>query len=138
MYCASQFPKVKVEEITVRPAADSLYWIETTIKNDRVYPTASDRAKQLKLVEKDNIVLKSSNNVSMIEVPKGSAATDPSNPNAQVEVITKTGTDFWLNGKQSLRFRALVKMDGNQGWVEVQVKSQNGGKDTKRINLKVQ
>jgi len=138
MYCASQFPKVEVAEITVRPAADSLYWIEAAIKNDRVYPTASDRAQQLKLVEQDKIMLKSSNNVSMIEVPKGSAATDPSNPNAQVEVITKKGTEFWLKGKQTLRFGALVKMDGNQGWVEVDIKSAHGGTDTKRINIKIQ
>jgi len=138
MYCASQFPKVEVAEITVRPSADNLYWIEAAIKNDRVYPTASDRAKQLKLFEQDKIILKSSNNVSMIEVPKGLAATDPSNPNAQVEVITKKGTEFWLNGNQTLRFGGLVKMDGSQGWVEVLVISQNGGTDTKRINLKVQ
>ena len=138
MYCASQFPKIEVEDITVRPAADSLYWIEAAVKNDNIYPTASDRAKQLKLVEKDKIMLKTSNNVAMIEVPKGSAATDPSNPSAQVEVITKKGTEFWLKGKQTLRFGALVKMDGGQGWIEVQVKSQNGGTDTKRINLKVQ
>ena len=138
MYCASQFPKVEVAEITVRPAADSLYWIEAAVKNNRVYPTASDRSQQLKLVKKDKIMLKTSNNISMIEVPKGSAAINPSNPGAQVELITKKGTEFWLKGKQTLRFGALVKMDGGQGWVEVQVKSQNGGTDTKRINIKVQ
>ncbi len=138
MYCASQFPKVAVADITVRPAADSLYWIEAAVKNDRVYPTASDRAQQLKLIEKDKIMLTTSNNVSLIDVPKGSAAIDPANPNAQVEVITKKGTEFWLKGKQTLRFGALVKMDGSQGWIEIQVKSQNGGTDTKRINIKVE
>ena len=138
MYCASQFPKVEITGITVRPAADSLYWIEAAVKNDRVYPTASDRAQQLKLIEKDKIMLIASNNVSLIDIPKGSAAIDPSNPNAQVEVITKKGTEFWLKGKQTLRFGALVKMDGSQGWIEIQVKSQNGGTDTKRINLKIQ
>lgn len=138
MYCASQFPKVEISGITVRPTADSLYWIEAEVKNDRVYPTASDRAKQLKLMEQDKIVLTTSNNVSMIEVPKGSAAIDPSNPDADVEVITKNGTEFWLKGKETLHFGALVKMDGSQGWVEVQVTSQRGGMDTKRINLKIQ
>ncbi len=138
MYCASQFPKVEIADITVRPAADSLYWIEAIVKNDRVYPTASDRAKQLKLVEKDKIMLKASNNITMIEVPKGSASTDPSNPNTQVEVIAKTGTEFWLKGKETLRFGALVKMDGSQGWVEIQMKSQNGGTANKRVNLKIQ
>ncbi|MCK5650745.1 MAG: hypothetical protein KAJ42_05190 [Gemmatimonadetes bacterium] len=138
LYCASQFPKVAVADITVRPAADSLYWIEAAVKNDRVYPTASDRAQQLKLIEKDKIMLTTSNNVSLIDIPKGSAAIDPANPNAQVEVITKKGTEFWLKGKQTLRFGALVKMDGSQGWIEIQVKSQNGGTDTKRINIKIQ
>jgi hypothetical protein len=92
----------------------------------------------LKLIEKDKIMLTTSNNVSLIDIPKGSAAIDPANPNAQVEVITKKGTEFWLKGKQTLRFGALVKMDGSQGWIEIQVKSQNGGTDTKRINIKVQ
>lgn len=138
MYCASQFPKVEIVDISVRPAADSLYWIEAEVKNDRVYPTASDRAKQLKLVEKDKIMIKASNNIAMIEVPQGSASTDPSNPNAQVEVIAKKGTEFWLKGKETLRFGALVKMDGGQGWVEFQVKSQNGGTATQRVNLKIQ
>ncbi len=138
MYCASQFPKVTVSEITVRPAADSLYWIEAEVKNDRLYPSASDRAKQLKLVAQDKITLKTSNNISMIAMPEGSAAIDPANPNAEVDVITKEGTKFWIKGKESLRFGAIVKMDGSQGWVEVQVKSQRGGTDTKRINLKIQ
>jgi hypothetical protein len=138
MYCASQFPKVEIADVSVQPAADSLYWIEVAIKNDRVYPTASDRAKQLKLVDKDKIMLKASNNISMIEVPSGSAAIDPSNPNAEVELITKKGTEFWLKGKETLRFGALVKMDGSQGWIEIDVKSEHGGTDTKRINLKIQ
>jgi hypothetical protein len=138
MYCASQFPKVEIADVSVRPAADSLYWIEVAVKNDRVYPTASDRAKQLKLVEKDKIMLKASNNVSMIGVPSGSAAIDPSNPNAEVELITKKGTEFWLKGKETLRFGALLKMDGSQGWIEIVVKSEHGGTDTKRINLKIQ
>ena len=138
MYCASQFPKVEITDVAVRPAADSLYWIEAAVRNDRVYPTASDRAKQLKLVGQDTIMIKASNNIVMLEIPKGSASTDPSNPSAQVEVITKEGTEFWLKGKQTLRFGALLKMDGSQGWVEVQVNSQNGGSDTKRIDIKVQ
>lgn len=138
MYCASQFPKIEITEVIVKPAADSLYWIEAEIKNDRIYPTASDRSKQLKLVKQDKITLKSSDNVTMIAVPEGSAVTDPANPRAQVQVITKKGTDFWLKGKETLRFGTLVQMDGNQGWVEVQVSSQNGGIDNKKIAIKVQ
>jgi hypothetical protein len=138
MYCASQFPKIAIADVTVRPAADSLYWIEVTVKNDRVYPSASDRAKQLKLVEQDKIMLKTSSNVSVIDVPSGSAAIDPSNPNAEVELITTKGTEFWIKGQGTLRFGALVKMDGGQGWAEIHVKSQHGGTDTERINMKIQ
>jgi hypothetical protein len=138
MYCASQFPKIEIEEIVVRPAADSLYWIDATVKNDRVYPTASDRAKQLKLVEQDKIMIKTSDNVTLIDVPEGSAFIDPANPSTQLELVMKKGTEFWLNGKETVRFGALVKMDGGQGWVEVQVNSPNGGEDTKRIDIKLQ
>jgi hypothetical protein len=138
MYCASQFPKVEIADVTVRPAADSLYWIDVAVKNDRVYPTASDRAKQLKLVKKDKIKLETSSGVSLIDVPEGSAYIDPNNPHAEVQLITKDGKEFWLKGRETARFGALVKMDGGQGWIEVQIKSQNGGQDTKRINLKVQ
>ena len=138
MYCASQFPKVEIADVVVKPAADSLYWVEVAVKNDRVYPTSSDRAKQLKLAEKDKITLATSSGVSLIDVPEGSAYIDPSHPNAEVELITPRGTGFWLKGKETLRFGALVKMDGSQGWIEVGVNSQNGGKDTQRINLKIQ
>ncbi len=137
LYCASQFPKVEIGDIIVRPAADNVYWIEVAVKNDRVYPTASDRSKQLQRVKKDRITVKTSDNISMIEIPGGSAFIDSSNPGSQTEVITKKGTEFWLKGKQSLRFCTMVKMDGNQGWVEFHVASQRGGKDTKRIDLKL-
>ncbi len=137
LYCASQFPKVEIGDVIVRPAADSVYWIEVAIKNDRVYPTASDRSKQLERIKKDRISLKTSDNIAMIEIPEGSAFIDISDPGSQAEVITQKGTEFWLKGKQILRFCAMVKMDGNQGWVEFHVKSQRGRTDSKRINIKV-
>jgi hypothetical protein len=137
LYCASQFPKVEIGDIIVRPAADNAYWIEVAVKNDRVYPTASDRSKQLQRVKKDRITVKTSDNISMIAIPEGPAFIDSSNPGSQTEVITKKGTQFWLKGKQSLRFCTMVKTDGNQGWVEFHVQSQQGGTDTKRISLKV-
>jgi len=137
MYCASQFPKVTITDVKVRPASDSLYWIEAAVMNDRVYPTASDRTKQLNRVEKDMITIKTSNNISMIEVPKGPASINPSDPASEAEVIIKGGTEFWLKGKQTLRFCALVKMDGGQGWVEFHVRSHYGGTDSKRVNLKI-
>jgi hypothetical protein len=137
MYCASQFPKVTITDVKVRPASDSLYWIEAAVTNDRVYPTASDRTKQLNRVEKDRITIKTSKNISMIDVSKGPASINPSNPASEAEVIIKGGTEFWLKGKQTLRFCTLVKMDGSQGWVEFYVRSHYGGTDSKRVNLKI-
>ncbi|TES88055.1 MAG: hypothetical protein E3J94_08660, partial [Desulfobacteraceae bacterium] len=60
MYCTSQFPKVEIDDVTVRPATHNLYWVEVAVKNDRVYPTASDRSIKLKRVVKDKITFNSS------------------------------------------------------------------------------
>ncbi len=138
MYCASQFPKVEFGDVVVRPAADSLYWMEVEVKNDRVYPTASDRALKLKRAVEDKIFVSTSGKVSVVDVPKGKAMVDPVDARQQAEVITKSGTEFRLKGKESMKFCALVKMDGSQGWVEFKVQSQHGGTQTKRINLKIQ
>ena len=40
-------------------------------------------------------------------------------------------------GRETLRFSALVKMDGNQGYAEFTVDSQHGGKIKKRVTLKI-
>ena len=137
LYCASQFPKVEIDELTVTPATNDLYWIEVAVKNDRVYPTSSDRSVQLKRAVKDKITLKSSNNISLVKLPEGKTMVDPLSPERQSETIIEKGTEFRLKGKETLRFCALVKMDGSQGWVEVNVKSQNGGADKKKVNIKV-
>jgi len=137
MYCASQFPKVEIDEVTITPATHNLYWVEVAVKNDRVYPTASDRSIQLKRAVKDKITLKSSNNISLVKIPEGTTAVDLRHYRAQSEAITDKGAEFRLQGKQTLRFAALVKMDGSQGWVEVNVESQRGGKDKKRVNIKL-
>jgi len=137
MYCASQFPKVEIDEIQVIPATDDLYWIEMTVKNGRVYPTASDRAVQLKRAAKDTITVSTSKNISIVDIPQVSTIIDPLNKTASSEPITGKSAEFRLKGKESKRFCTLVKMNGSPGWVEFQVKSKHGGTDTKKINLKV-
>jgi hypothetical protein len=137
MYCASQFPKIEIDEIRVFPATDELYWIEVAIKNDRVYPTASDRAVQLKRAVKDKITVSTSKNISVVDIPQVSTILDSLNKTASCEPITGKSAEFRLKGKETQRFCALVKMDGSQGWVEFQVKSKNGGTDTKKINFTV-
>ena len=137
MYCASQFPKVEIDDVTVRPATHNLYWVEVAVKNDRVYPTASDRSIKLKRAVKDKITFNSSNNISSVEIPKDTTTVDAWNIRARCEAITKKTAEFRLKGKETLRFCVLVKMAGSQGWVEFDVKSQHGGKDKKRVNIKV-
>ncbi len=137
LYCASQFPKVEIEEITVTPATQNLYWVEVAVKNDRVYPTASDRSVQLKRAVKDKLTLSSSNNISIVDIPKGSTIVDPLNNTATSEAMTKGSAEFQLKGKQTLRYCALVEMSGSQGWVEFTIRSKNGGTDKKRVNIKV-
>ncbi|MBC8359296.1 MAG: hypothetical protein ISS41_00795 [Candidatus Aminicenantes bacterium] len=137
MYCASQFPKVEIDELTITPATQDLYWVEAAVRNDRIYPTISDRSIQLKRGEKDKITLKSSDNISLVNIPEGKTMVDPFNYETQYETITEKGTEFRLKGKETLHFCALVKMDGSQGWVEVNVKSQHGGTAKKKINIKV-
>lgn len=136
MYCASQFPKVEIHKITVTPATDQLFWVDAAVKNDRVYPTSSDRAVQLKRAVKDKITIKTSKNISMVKIPEGSNILDPMNSRARFKTVTEKGAEFRLKGKQTLRFGTLIKMGGSQGWVEFHVKSQHGGKTSKRIMIK--
>lgn len=137
MYCASQFPRVEITEIRVSPATEELYWIEVAVRNDRVYPTASDRAVQLKRAIQDTITVSASPNISILNLPQASTIIDPLNKTASSEPITGKSAEFRLKGKETQRFCTLVKMDGSQGWVEFQVKSRNGGTDSKKINLKM-
>ncbi len=137
LYCASQFPKVEIDEVTVTPATQNLYWVEVAVKNDRIYPTASDRSVQLKRAVKDKLTLGTSNNISIVDIPKGSTIVDPLNNTASSEAMTKGSAEFQLKGKQTLRFCALVEMSGSQGWVELTIQSKNGGEAKKRVNIKV-
>jgi hypothetical protein len=135
MYCASQFPKVEIDGVNVTPVTEDLYWIEVTLKNDKVYPTSSDRAIQLKRDVKDKIFVSTSNNLSVVDIPGESTIVDQTDKLGTSQPITKKPTEFRLKGKETKAFCALVKMDGSSGWVEFQVKSFHGGKDTKRITL---
>jgi hypothetical protein len=135
MYCASQFPKVKIEDVSVTPVTEELYWVEVAVKNDRVYPTSSDRAVQLKRDVKDKIYVKVSQNISVVDIPGESTIVDQTDKLGASRPVTKKPAEFRLKGKETKTFVALVKMDGSKGWVEFMVDSFHGGKDTKRINL---
>ncbi|MFC1553431.1 M14 family metallopeptidase [candidate division KSB1 bacterium] len=137
LYLASQFPKVEVGDITVIPATDKLYWVDVTVKNDKIYPTASVRAEKLNIAEMDILTFNSSSNVKMITVPSGNVTIDPLDRTTSGRVAATKETSLRLTGKDSQRFRYLVEMDGSSGWVEFNIKSKFGGEDTKRINLRI-
>jgi hypothetical protein len=135
MYCASQFPRVKIDDVSVTPVTEDLYWVEVAVKNDRVYPTSSDRAVQLKKDVKDKITVATSKNLSVVDIPGESTIVDQTDKMGTSQPITKKPAEFRLKGKDTKTFVALVKMDGSKGWVEFNVESFHGGKDTKKITL---
>jgi hypothetical protein len=137
LYCASQFPKVEIDRVTVTPATGDLFWVDAIMKNDRVYPTFSDQSLQLKRAVPDKLSISSSTNVSLVEVPAGVVRLDPLNEAASATAVTGKTTEFRLRGRDSARFRALVKMTGASGWVEIRTESKFGGTETKRIAIKV-
>ena len=136
LYCASQFPRVEIADISVTPATDKLFWVEVAVRNPKIFPSSSDRSVQLKRYVKDRITLTASNNIKQVEVPEGTTILDPQDDNSKFEIITKKGAEFRIKGKETLRFAALVEMSGSQGWVEFTVVSKNGGTAKKKINIK--
>ena len=136
LYSASQFPKVEIDRVTLTPATGDLYWIDMTVKNDRVYPTASDRSVQLKRATKDKLTLSFSPSVSFVEVPAGAVRLDPLNDQSATTALTSKTVEFRLRGRDSVRFRALVRMTGAEGWVELKTESQFGGTDTRKVTIK--
>ncbi len=59
MYCASQFPKVEIDKIKVTLEAGNLFSVDVTVKNDRVYPTFSDRENELGTAVQDKLMFRS-------------------------------------------------------------------------------
>ena len=136
LYVASQFPKVEVERIRVTPESGSLYWVDVTVKNDRTYPTSSDREVALGTAVKDKLLFRAGGGVRMLPIP--SVATTSEGFRAAAPRFTSVGDDtfeFRLKGQDAQTFRYLV--EGSEGgWVEVQVESFFGGTATKRITLR--
>ena len=138
LYCASQFPKVEIDRLTVTPATGDLFWVDVTVKNDRVYPTSSDRAVQLGLAKKDRLLVAASPNVTVIDLPAAPVRLDGAGDAAAATPLGSGGVEFRLRGHEMARFRALVKMTGKDGWVEARTDSKNGGKDSQRVTIRVE
>jgi len=148
MYCASQFPKVEVDDIDFTDLGDGLYWVDVTVKNEKSYPTASDRAKKLKLYDQDKLTFTSSNNISIIKLDKKLPIQDPYQSSGGffgfgrgggASTALKPGadetTELWINAKDKQTIRYLVKKTGGKGWIEMKLKSVRGGEDKMKVEL---
>ena len=136
MYCASQFPKVEIDEIEVTPEAGNLYWVDVTVKNDRVYPTSSDREYELGSAVQDKLMFRSAGNVSMVAIPEGMTQIDPANNASRANAVGEATYEFRLRGQDSQTFRYLVEKSGGSGWIEFEVESFHGGTATLRAEIR--
>jgi len=135
LYCTSQFPKVEIESIEVTPAVHNLLWVDVVVKNDKVYPTLSDRTIKLGDYVKDKIFFTASGNIELLEIPDESTTIPTNTSSAKAKSSGTKETEFLLGGEDSLRIRYLVKTNGASGWIEFNTESVNGGKDKKRVNI---
>jgi len=136
MYAASQFPKVEFGEVKVTPVTDNLAWVEVVVKNDKAYPTSSDRAVALKRAVMDKITVSGAGGVEVVELPMATTAVDALNRAASSETVSSKGTEFRLKAHETKRFCVLVKMGGAGGSVEFTVRSKAGGTAVRKITLK--
>jgi hypothetical protein len=137
LYTASQFPKVEIEAIEVKPATENLFWVEATVKNASVYPTSSDRSVILRRSVNDRLTIGASPNIQVLDVSAGSTLVEPTDPAGRAQTPKGRTAEFRLGGKQSLKFGYLVKMEGTSGWVEFEAVSKMGGAAKRRIDLTV-
>ncbi len=136
MYCASQFPRVEIDEVTVTPETGNLFWVDVAVKNDRIYPTASDRENELGSAVLDQLTFSSSNNIEVIAIPEEETRIDPLNSSSAATAASDETTEFRLKGKETRSFRYLFGMSGASGWVEFEVVSYHGGTATQRVELR--
>jgi hypothetical protein len=136
MYCASQFPKVEIDEVKVTHEAGGLYWVDVTVKNDRVYPTFSDRERELGSAVQDKISFNSSGSVTVLEIPEGMTQIDPVNNTSRALAVGENDHEFALRGQSDMTFRYLVERSGGSGWVEFTVESFHGGQATERVEIR--
>lgn len=136
MYCVNEFPEVQIAGITATPGGDDLYWIDVTVENERIYPTASDRSKKLDRIKKDKLLLSTSDKIQIISLNEKLPLNDPSSGfrNAPKPGTGKV-TDFWLHGNDTQTFRYLIRKQGGKGWIEAEIVSERGGRDVKRFSF---
>jgi len=136
LYCASQFPRVEIGDITFNREAGNPYWVDVEVSNPRVHPTSSDRANQLGIATPDVLSIQTTGNVRMVGIPTGETQIDPTNPEGAATALGEATHEFRLRGQDTQVFRYLVEVSGSGGWVKFGVESFFGGSATKRAQIR--
>jgi hypothetical protein len=136
LYAASQFPRVEIDDIQVTPESGNLYWVDVTVKNDRVYPTFSDRERELGTEVQDMITFTSSGNVSLVEIPSAMTQINPVNSPSQTMAVGEVVHEFGLRGEDTQTFRYLVEKTGGAGWAQFTIESFHGGTAEERVEMR--
>ena len=136
LYVASQFPSVEIEDISFTKEAGNLYWVDVELKNDRVFPTASDRDVRLGTDPEDKLMIRTASGVNLVAIPTGETQIDVSNPGGAATAVGERSHEFRLEGHETKTFRYLVERSGDSGWVEFEVDSFHGGTATQRVEIR--
>jgi len=88
------------------------------------------------LAVNDKSTVASSDKVTIMEIPAGAPRLDALNAASTIPALNNKEAEFRLRGKDSRRFRCLVKMAGSADWVEFSAVSKNSGKDKRKITIK--
>lgn len=141
MYCVSQFPKVKINDVKVKAVTGNIYQVDVTVENESVYPTASDRSVQLERSTPDVLKFEASDNITLVET-SGKDLEDGrrryyrrSDPGPRTQLSAGEKTEFRLKGSEERIIRYFIAMDGKKGEAEFILDSQTGGSDSRSISI---
>jgi len=146
MYCASQFPEVKIEDIKLKALKANIYQVDVTVRNTGEYPTASDRSVQLERYIPDMLQFRGSDNISLVvtsgkdligESGRRRSYFRRSDPGPEIQLSAGEKTEFRLKGKGKRVIRYYLAMDGKQGTVEFTLSSKMGGSDRESVTIRL-
>lgn len=148
MYCASQFPEVKIDNISIKAISDKIYQVDVRVANESEYPTASDRSVQLKRYTPDVLKFEGSDNITLVETSGKTLDDDgrrrrysyfrSSEPETETQLSAGEKTEFRLKGKGKRVIRYFLAMEGRKGTVDFTLESKTGGRDKESISIVVE
>ena len=146
LYCASQFPDVRIDDIKLKALTANIYQVDVTVENTGHYPTASDRSVQLERYVPDMLQFSGSDNITLVET----SGEEPdegrgrrsyyrrSDPGPETQLSAGEETEFRLKGKEKRIIRYFLALDGKKGTASFSLSSKTGGSDNKSISIVVE